>query len=282
MLVTVAIWGFNFVATRIALEVFSAEQLAFARSILTLAILLPWWQPFKRIPWQLMAAALAIGTGSFYLLYWAINITESLTTVAVGTQLMPPLSAILALVFFHERISRNKWLGILIAMAGAVYVAGITSSKLSLLALGLTFLSVLFYSGGSIVIGKSSAVGVWRMLAWISALSLLPLGLMTAVAGPLFPDPGLLEIRHWLALLFAAVLAALLGQAVLFSLYRRYPVSVVAPWVLLVPVFAAVSSVLVFNESVSVNLVLGGGIVLVGVWLQQRSDRNTSATTPTI
>ena len=281
MLVTVAIWGFNFVATRIALEVFSAEQLAFARSILTLAILLPWWQPFKRIPWQLMAAALAIGTGSFYLLYWAINITESLTTVAVGTQLMPPLSAILALLFFHERISRNKWLGILIAMAGAVYVAGITSSKLSLLALGLTFLSVLFYSGGSIVIGKSSAVGVWRMLAWISALSLLPLGLMTAVAGPLFPDPGLLEIRHWLALLFAAVLAALLGQAVLFSLYRRYPVSVVAPWVLLVPVFAAVSSVLVFNESVSVNLVLGGGIVLVGVWLQQRSDRKATGVTPT-
>jgi len=281
MLFTVAIWGFNFVATRIALEVFSAEQLAFARSILTLTILLPWWQPFKRIPWQLMAAALAIGTCSFYLLYRAINITESLTTVAVGTQLMPPLTAVLALLFFHERISRNKWLGILIAVTGAVYVAGITSSKLSLLALGLTFLSVLFYSGGSIVIGKSSAVSVWRILAWISALSLLPLGLMTAVAGPLFPDPDLLQVRHWLALLFAAVLAALLGQAVLFSLYRKYPVSVVAPWVLLVPVFAALSSVLVFGESVSAKLILGGSIVLVGVWLQQRSDKKASGVTPT-
>ena len=118
------------------------------------------------------------------------------------------------------------------------------------------------------------------MLAWISALSLLPLGLMTAVAGPLFPDPGLLEIRHWLALLFAAVLAALLGQAVLFSLYRRYPVSVVAPWVLLIPIFAALSSVLVFGESVSTHLVLGGSIVLVGVWLQQRSDRKASGLTP--
>jgi len=279
LLFTVAIWGFNFVVTRVALEVFSAEQLAFARSILTLAILLPWWKPFERIPWRLMAAALAIGTGSFYLLYKAIDITESLTTVAVGTQLMPPLTAILALLFFHERISRNKWLGVLIAMVGAVYVAGITSSKLSLLALGLTFLAVLFYSGGSIVIGKSTAVGVWRMLAWISALSLLPLGLMTAVAGPLFPDPGLLEIRHWLALLFAAVLAALLGQAVLFSLYRRYPVSVVAPWVLLIPVFAGVSSMLVYGETISVKLILGGSMVIVGVWLQQRSDKRSAGVT---
>jgi O-acetylserine/cysteine efflux transporter len=90
-----------------------------------------------------------------------------------------------------------------------------------------------------------------------------------------------LEIRHWLALLFAAVLAALLGQAVLFSLYRRYPVSVVAPWVLLVPIFAALSSVLVFGESVSANLILGGSIVLVGVWLQQRSDKKATGVTAT-
>ena len=45
MLCTVAVWGFNFVATRVALEMFSPEQMAFARSVLTLAILLPWWQP---------------------------------------------------------------------------------------------------------------------------------------------------------------------------------------------------------------------------------------------
>ena len=79
ILCTVAVWGFNFVATRVALEIFSPVQMAFARAVLTLAILLPWWKPFKRISWQLFAAALAIGTGSFYLLYRAISITESLS-----------------------------------------------------------------------------------------------------------------------------------------------------------------------------------------------------------
>ncbi len=73
MLGTVAVWGFNFVAMRVVLEVFSPEQMAFARSVLTLTILLPWWKPFRRIPWQLVAAALAIGTGSFYFLYQAIS-----------------------------------------------------------------------------------------------------------------------------------------------------------------------------------------------------------------
>ncbi len=281
MLCTVAVWGFNFVATRVALEIFSPEQMAFARSVLTLAILLPWWNPFKRIPWQLMAAALAIGVGSFYLLYQAISITESLTTVAVGTQLMPPLSAILALLFFHEHISLRKWLGILIATLGAVYLAGATTSSLTVTALGMTVLAVLLYSGGSIVMGKSESVSVWSMLAWIAAMSLLPLGLLAAVSGPLYPDLNQIQIHHWLALLFAVVFSALFGQAVLFSLYRRYPVSDVATWALLIPFFAGLSSILVYGESISLSLFLGGAIVLLGVWVQQSSDNKTAKGAPT-
>lgn len=277
MLCTVAVWGFNFVATRVALEVFSPEQMAFARCVLTLGILLPWWKPFKRIRWQLLAAALAIGTGSFYLLYQAISMTESLTTVAVGTQLMPPLSAMLALLFFREPVSRRKWLGILIATLGAVYLAGAATSSLSTLALGMTVFGVLLYSAGSIVIGKSKSVSLWSMLAWISAMSLPPLGLLTAISGPLFPDPGLMQIHHYLAFLFSVVLSALIGQAVLFYLYRKYPVSDVAPWVLLIPLFAGVSSIVVYGESISLSLVVGGAIVIVGVWIQQSGDGSKAA-----
>ena len=200
MICTVAVWGFNFVATRVALEVFSPAQMAFARSILTLVILLPWWKPFKPISRKLLAAAMSIGAVAFYLFYEAIGITESLTTVAVGTQLFPPLSALLALLFFQERISPRKWLGILIATTGAIYLTGATTSMLSVTALGLTFLAILFYSGGSIIIGKTTSVSVWRMLAWISAISLIPLGVMTATTEPLYPELGLMQVRHWLAL----------------------------------------------------------------------------------
>lgn len=273
MICTVAVWGFNFVATRLVLEVFSPAQMAFARSILTLVILLPWWKPFKPISLNLLAAALSIGAVAFYLLYAAIGMTESLTTVAVGTQLFSPLSALLALVFFQEHISPGKWLGILIATTGAIYLTGATTSMLSVTALGLTFLSVLFYAGGSIILGKSTAVSVWRMLAWISAMSLIPLGLMTAAIGPLYPDLGLMQIQHWLALLFAVVLSGLLGQAVLFYLYGKYPVSDVAIWALLIPFFAGLSSILVYQESLSLSLLLGGAIVVLGVWVQNRRAR---------
>ncbi len=270
MICAVAVWGFNFVATRVALEVFSPMQMTFARSFLTLVILLPWWKPFKPISPKLLASAMSIGAVSYYLLYAAIGMTESLTTVAVGTQMFPPLSALITWLFFRERISPRKWLGILIATTGAIYLTGATTSTLSVTALGLTFLSVLFYSAGSIIIGKSTSVSVWRMLAWISAVSLIPLGLMTAATGPLYPDLSLMQVQHWLALLFAVVLSALLGQATLFYLYGKYPVSDVVPWALLIPVFAGFSSILIYGESISLSLLLGGAIVLLGVWVQSR------------
>ena len=277
VLCTVVVWGFNFVATRVVLEIFSPVQMPFARSILTLAILLPWWKPFKPIPLKLLAAALSIGAVAFYLLYEAIGMTESLTTVAVGTQLMPPLTAILALLFFRERISTTKWLGILIATIGAIYLAGASTSTLSVTALGLTFLSVFFYSVGSIIIGKSTSVSVWRMLAWISVMSLIPLGLIAMARGPLYPDLALMQIQHWLAFLFAVVISGLLGQASLFYLYGKYPVSDVAPWVLLTPFFAGLFSILIYSESISLSLMLGGAIILLGVWIQQRGSGRTVA-----
>jgi O-acetylserine/cysteine efflux transporter len=203
------------------------------------------------------------------LLYQAIAVTDSLTTVAIGTQLMPPLSAVLAFLFFREHISSRKWLGILIATLGAVYVAGGTESRVSLAALGLTLLSVLLYAVGSILIGKSKSVNLLNMLAWIAALSLLPLGLLAAASGPMFPDPGLVQARHWSAFLFTVVFSALIGQTVLFHLYRNYPVSEVAPWTLLVPLFAGISSIAVYGETLPASLLLGGAVVILGVWIQQ-------------
>jgi O-acetylserine/cysteine efflux transporter len=272
MIGIVVVWGFNFVATRMALEVFSPAQMAFARSILTLAILLPWWKPFKPIPIKLLAAALSIGALAFYLLYEAIGMTESLTTVAVGTQLMPPLTAILALLFFHEHISMRKWIGIGIATVGAIYLASASNSTLSMAALGLTVLSILFYSFGSIIIGKSTSVSVWRMLAWISFVSLIPLGLIATANGPIYPDLALMQTRHWLSFLFAVVISGLLGQAALFYLYGKYPVSDVAPWALLIPLFTGLFSILFYDESMTLSLMLGGAIVLFGVWIQQRGS----------
>ncbi len=273
MLFAAAIWGLNFVVTRIALEVFSIEQLSFSRAWMTLILMLPWWKPWIKVSARFLGAALMIGTVSFYCLYAAINMTESLTTVAIGTQLMAPIAAIIALVLYQEQVSNRKWLGIVVATVGAMFLAGASGFGISAAALGLTIISVFFYAAGSVIVSKTTSVSVWRMLAWISAIGIIPMGLIAAASGPLFPDTDMINMRHWLALAYAILLSALLGQAVLFSLYGKYPVANVAPYMLLIPVFAGLFSIILYKESLSTGLVVGGGIVLLGVWIQQSRSK---------
>jgi O-acetylserine/cysteine efflux transporter len=276
MTCTTMVWGYSFIAIRVALEVFSAEQLAFARSVIILLVLLPWWKPWQAVPIRFLVACLSIGAVAFYLLFTAVGMTDNLTAVAIGTQLMAPISAIVALLIYHEAISGRKWLGILLATVGAIYLAAAGATTLSAAALGVTVLSVTIYSAGSIVAARSSSVEVWRTLAWISAIAIVPTALIAGLSGPLFPDPSLLETKHWLAVVFALLVSSLLGQAVLFSLYRLYPISDVAPYTLLVPVFTALFAVLIYGESLEMSLLLGGAIVLAGVGIQQlRSSRGS-------
>jgi O-acetylserine/cysteine efflux transporter len=269
LVITAAAWGLNFVATRVVLEVFTPAQLAFARAFITLVLLLPWWQPWRRVSATLLAAAFAIGVLSYYVLYTAIRMTESLTSVAIGTQLMVPVTAVIALVFYREQIARRKWVGIAVATTGALVLSGATGMSVSGVALALTLVSVTFYSAGSIVMSKTESIGIWRLLAWISAVAVLPLGLLAWAAGPVYPDLATIKAVHWMALAFSALVSAVLGQAVLFFLYRAYPVSEVVPYMLFVPVFAAVFSVLLLHEEVNLGLAVGGAFILFGVWLQQ-------------
>lgn len=268
-----AVWGYNFIAIRVVLDVFKPEQLAFTRAAVTLIVLLPWWKPWLKVSVRFLAACLAIGAVSFYLLFLAVQLTDSLTTVAIGTQLLAPISALLALLLYRESISRRNWFGILLATGGAIYIASGGATILSAVALGVTVLSVSFFSAGSIVATKSSSVSVWRMLAWISAMALIPTAIMASLNGTLLPDPALLELKHWLALMFAILISALLGQAVVLSLYQIYPVSDVVPFVLLTPVFAGLFAIWVYDEAIQFTLLIGGIVVLAGVWIQQAGSK---------
>lgn len=96
---------------------------------------------------------------------------------------------------------------------------------------------------------------------------------MASLNGTLLPDPALLELKHWLALMFAILISALLGQAVVLSLYQIYPVSDVVPFVLLTPVFAGLFAIWVYDEAIQFTLLIGGIVVLAGVWIQQAGSK---------
>jgi O-acetylserine/cysteine efflux transporter len=74
-------------------------------------------------------------------------------------------------------------------------------------------------------------------------------------------------------LLHSALVISLLAHVWMFSLYRHYPVATVIPYYVLMPVFGVTLSILVLDERLTPQIVLGAAIVLGATYAVNRTTR---------
>src|SRR5690349_9431153 len=101
-------------------------RLGFSLVVVAIALVLTGsWRELRRIrPRELLIAS---GAGAMLALhFWSWNASIHLTTVAASVVLVnmhPPIVALLSAAWLHEKPRPMQWLGIAIAMLGAIIVA---------------------------------------------------------------------------------------------------------------------------------------------------------------
>ena len=107
---------------------------------------------------------------------------------------------------------------------------------------------------------------------------------MMALLSLLFEQDQLAALREagwrgWGSVLFMGGLVSALGYVVWYRLLSRYPVSLVSPFALLVPIFGVVAGVLWLDESLSWADWLGSALTVGGlsVILLRRQSRPAQA-----
>jgi O-acetylserine/cysteine efflux transporter len=65
--------------------------------------------------------------------------------------------------------------------------------------------------------------------------------------------------------LYLGLIMTAVGYGIWYTLVRRNPVSLVAPFLLLLPVFAVLGGFLFLGERLSPQVMIGGAIVIAGV-----------------
>lgn len=83
----------------------------------------------------------------------------------------------------------------------------------------------------------------------------------------------LATVLAWLSLLYLAPLGTVLAFVLYYDGVQRLGAARTAAFTLLVPVFGVSSSIVVLGEPLRAGLVVGGAIVLAGLWLVQRPAR---------
>ena len=193
------------------------------------------------------------------------------SVVLVSTQ--PVFVAILAYLLFGERTSPLSIAGILAALAGTAVIAGddsVGSAALLGNALALVgAVTIAIY----VLIGRSSRTGGIGVLPYsvvvysAAALALLPVGLLFEVR--LWGYSG----ETWLWLWAITLGPQIMGHTVFNWALRYVEASVISGTILAEPVVSALLAWLILSEKPGVATVVGGAVVLSGLFLLLRGRR---------
>ncbi|MDR1214140.1 MAG: DMT family transporter [Propionibacteriaceae bacterium] len=268
-------WAGNYIVGQAAVTAIAPISLVFLRWSFALVPLFVIAQVVERPDWRavlrawprlvLLSVFGLLAYNAF--LYTALQHTDALNASLINA-FNPALISLAALVFLRERLDRTAVIGIVLALAGVLYVIS-DGHPAALLETG-------FGPGDLLMVG---AITVWtvytlvgrRPLAVPPIASTFAQAVVTTVlaglwvagtGGPTWPS----ATQPWLALIFIAVFPSV-GSYLLWNYaLRRLPAGRGGVFLNLITVFTALFTILA-GRPFSLAQLLGGAVIVTGVAL---------------
>ena len=261
-------------------------RLAFSLAIIAVFLVATGgWRQWKRLDRRGLIEALCAGA-MLALHFWSWNASVALTTVAASVvlvNLQPAIVAVLSVVWLREPPTPRQWLGIAVAMGGALVVAlpdfgsGIVSGRSALLGDALAF-------GGAItaaiyfVIGRRlrAVLDLWPYVALVYGSCFVVLVVLAAIVrAPVLEQPPR-ELAIFAALALGPMM---LGHTGFNWALKFLPAYVVNLTLLGEPVGATLLAALIpgIREVPSLLTLAGGALILAGIYVTARSASPKSA-----
>ena len=274
------IWGIPYLFIRVAVAEISPATLVFARTGLAAAILLPIAvlrsdvRPvLARWRWVVAFAAVEIGVPWVFLASAEERLASSLAGLLVAG--VPLVGTVIAVATGgRDRIGGRGLLGLLVGLAGVVAIVGVdleASNATALLAMALV---VVCYAVGPAILSRRLAglpsAGVMALSLSACAVAYAPIAFLQRPG--VLPGTGVLAAIAILAVVCTA-LAFVLFSALIDEIgpVRATVITYVNPAV------AALLGVLVLDESFTVPMGIGFGLVILGSVLATRPSAATAA-----
>lgn len=266
-----AIWGASFLFMRVAAKDFGAVALVEVRLALGALVLLPFlWQARNRFTssflWRLAGIAIINSAMPFMLFAWAAQRAPA-GIGAITNALAVVFTAVVAALFFGERINSRQAVGLCTGFVGVVVLASGKTAGEAIwpAALAGTFAALLYGFGGNLVRRQlgglpPSAVAAATLVS--ASLLLAPFAFMT---WPRAPIPAL----SWICGVALGVLCTGIAYLLYFRLIARIGAPRAATVTYLIPLFAVVWAWLLLGEPLTLSMAIAGALILGGVGLSQ-------------
>lgn len=273
------VWGFNFIATKWAVEDFPP---LFANGLRFLAVFIVLFPFLRLVPGKmrpLIVTAFILGVVHFGLLFWGMSLAGGVGSVAIASQLNVPFTTVLGIIILKEKVGWPRVFGISISFVG-VMLLGFDPVIFSYWDAIMTIVMAAFvYAVSAVLMRQLREIPAVTVQAWVALAGMLGSFLISAIL-----EQGQIsslsdaEQRAWLSVLYSGLISTLIGHGGANYLFRRYEVSMVSPYFLVLPFFSVIGGVVLLDEVVGWQMFLGGGLTIIGVLIVTlRNSRRVQA-----
>lgn len=265
--VVALLWGMGIVFAKGAIEAFPPILLMAFRFLVT-ALVLVWFVPRPKDQWGLFVAISLIAATIQYAFTFTGLSGLLAGTAAFVIQLEVPLLVLLGALLLGERVPLKTWVGIGVAFIGVALIAGEIRLGGQLTSLIFVIMGALSWATGQTLIRRLKGKDSLTVTTWVAVLAVPQLFITSLI----FEDGHVEAISNagpmvWLTVVYLGVIMTALGYYIWNGLIIRNPVSQIAPVLLLLPMFSALGGFLYLGERPSMMELLGGGIILLGVYV---------------
>ena len=274
-----AVWGGSFLFMRIAAADFGPFALVEARLALGALALAPFlWRArtlFTPAVWLRVAGIAMINSVlPFVLFAWGAERAPA-GIGAITNAMTVMFAALVAFLFYGERIGRRRWIGLVAGFVGVTILASghIAGASVGAAALAGTAAALCYGLGINFVrhyLSGFPAAAIAAANLGAGALLLLPFAIYSWPQSPI-------PVASWLS----AVLLGVLCTGIAFVFYYRLIARIGAPRTAtvtyLIPLFGVIWAWLLLGEGVTLSMVLAGALILAGVGLSQQREAKREA-----
>lgn len=270
-ILVVAVWGFNFVSIKLALNDIPPITLGALRFLFT-AIPFIFFIPKPQVKWTgLVGYGLTIFALQFGFLFTGMKLGMSagLSSMILQTQVFFTIA--IATIVFKEKPTPLKIIGAVIAFLGVAIIGFHAGGEVNLLGLGMLILGAFSWASGNIISKSLGPVNSFALVVWGGLIACPPLALFAYFSEGtnqiLFTNITEISTTTWIAMVYIVYISTHVGFSLWSWLLKQYNASSVAPFTLLVPIFGFLGSAVVLDEVIYDWKIQAGILVIAGLCL---------------
>ena len=264
------LWGFNYSVIKAGVDnidpfILTGLRFTFAAFPAVLFVRKP------DVKWRYLALyGITFGVGLWGMMSMSIYSGLSAGTASLILEFSVFISVLMGIAFLKERINTSLKIGLALTLLGLVFVANITDGSVTFIGFIFALVGALSMSVISLMVKKLNIKDMFAFVAWSCLFAPLPLFTMAYMVNGvnLYSELSTtLNPTAFGSVLFQAYPTTLLGYWIWNKMLTKYPLSMMSPFKLLVPIFALWGSVIFYDEQLGINKMIAFSLIIVGVLL---------------